>query len=130
MTKKKDELRILIVDDDEKSLRLLASKLWQLGFRDIIKCREGNQAVSLAKIHFPDLVFLDIMMPEMDGGEVKQLLNQNCKTKNIPIIFVSAIISRSEAKRMERLVGGDIIIAKPYSSEDLSDAINEALAED
>ncbi len=59
----KEDLKILIVDDNEKDLKLLELRLTQLGFRNIIKARDGQEALKLAWRHLPDLICLDLMMP-------------------------------------------------------------------
>jgi CheY-like chemotaxis protein len=59
----KEKLKILIVDDNAKDLKLLELKLMQLGFRNIIKARGGMEALKLALRHLPDLICLDLMMP-------------------------------------------------------------------
>ena len=123
----KEDLKILIVDDNEKDLKLLELKLMQLGFRNIIKARDGQEALKLALRHLPDLICLDLMMPGLDGGMVKERLKEDHKTKNIPTIVLSSIITKDEQKNMQYLKGGDIIIAKPYSSDELLEAIDKSL---
>ncbi len=123
----KEDLKILIVDDNEKDLKLLEIRLIQLGFRNIIKARGGMEALKLALRHLPDLICLDLMMPEMDGGMVKERLKEDHKTKNIPTIVLSSIITKDEQRSMQYLKGGDIIIAKPYSSDELLEAIDKSL---
>ena len=124
---KEKKTKILIVDDTEKDLKLLEIRLTQLGFRNIIKDRYGREALKLAWRHLPDLIFLDLMMPELDGGRVKGRLKEGHKTKNIPMIVLSSIITKDEQKSMQYLKGGEIIIAKPYSSDDLLEAIDKSL---
>ena len=123
----KEKLKILIVDDSEKDLKLLELQLIQLGFNNIIKAKDGQEALKLAWRHLPDLICLDLMMPGLDGGRVKERLKEDHKTKNIPTIVLSSIITKDEQKSMQYLKGGDIIIAKPYSSDELSEAIDKSL---
>ena len=123
----KEDLKILIVDDNEKDLKLLEIRLTQLGFRNIIKARDGQEALKLVLKHLPDLICLDLMMPGLDGGMVKERLKDDHKTKNIPTIVLSSIITKDEQKNMQYLRGGDIIIAKPYSSDELLEAIDQSL---
>jgi len=123
----KEDLKILIVDDNEKDLKLLEIRLTQLGFRNVIKAREGTEALKLAWRYLPDLILLDLMMPGLDGGRVKERLKEDHKTKNIPTIILTSVITRNEQKRIRRLAGGEIIIAKPYSSDELLEAIDKAL---
>jgi len=100
----------------------------QLGFRSIVKARGGMEGLELAMKHLPDLIFLDIIMPDVDGGKVEEKLNENPETKHIPVVFVSSIIDKDEEKRIGgRLGGGEIIIAKPYSSGEILKAIEKTL---
>ncbi len=125
MRKEKKALTILIVDDNEKNLILLESMLLQLGFRKILKARGGEEGIIMASGHLPDLIFLDIMMPDMSGGVVREYLINNPETKDIPTIFLTSIIKKSEQKDIGQLSGGNIIIAKPYSSKELSEVIEK-----
>ena len=127
MKKQKDKMKILIVDDNEKDLKLLESMLFQLGFEDTVKSRHGMEALELVKTQHPNLIFLDIIMPGIDGGAVKEALKEKPETKDIPTIFLSSIISKEEEKRIGRLAGGEIILAKPYSSEELQKVRDKAL---
>jgi CheY-like chemotaxis protein len=128
MTQEKEKIKILIVDDSERDLKLLESRVLQLGYQDVLKAREGTEALELARKHLPDLIFLDIIMPGLDGGAVKEVLKNDPKTKDIPTIFLSSIISKKEQKGIRGITGGgDTIIAKPPSLEELSAAINKAL---
>ena len=128
MSKTKEELKILIVDDDEMALKLLELKLMQLGFNNIFKESRSTEAFETAMKLLPDLIFLDIIMPGMDGGKVKKQLAENPWTEDIPVVFLSAIISKGEEKRLGgHLTGGGIIISKPYSSDEILNAIEKTL---
>ena len=128
MGKEKKELKILIADDDEKDRKLLELKLLQLDFPTVVRAADGMEALELARKHLPDLIFLDIIMPGADGGKVKEQLEENPETNDIPTIFISSIISKDEEKSLGGLAGGHIIIAKPFSSDELLKAIDKALA--
>lgn len=67
------------------------------------------------------------MMPEMTGGEVRELLLENPATREIPVIYISSIIKKEEQMSLEDFSGGQIIIAKPYYAEEISKAINFVL---
>ncbi len=127
MGKEKETLKILIVDDSEIDLEILQAQLEGLGFQNIIRCSDSRDANSLARQHRPDLILLDIMMPELTGGEVRELLMENPETREIPVIYISSIIKKKEQKSLESLSGGPIIIAKPYYAEEISKAINFVL---
>ena len=74
MENEKETLKILIIDDAEIDLDILESILNQLGFQNIIRASSGMEGVQLAEKHRPELVMSDIMMPGIDGGEVRESL--------------------------------------------------------
>ena len=127
MGKEKETLKILIVDDSEIDLEFLQAQLEGLGFQNIIRCGDSRDANRLARQHRPDLILLDIMMPELSGGEVRGLLSENPVTREIPVIYISSIIKKEEQKPLEDLSGDQIIIAKPYNAEEISKTINFVL---
>jgi DNA-binding response OmpR family regulator len=127
MAHNKKNLKILIVDDEENILKLLEAMLMKMGFQKIIKSKSSEEAIRLTKEDPPDLFFIDIMMPGMAGNEFRGLLKEKSATKNIPVIFISGIISKTEEKAMGgKLISGDIIIAKPFSIERIAEAIAES----
>ncbi len=108
---------ILIVDDRKENLELLNSFLTQQGYRTRIANGAKLALVSIrAKI--PDMILLDIEMPDMDGYEVSKILKEDPKTASIPIIFVSAH-SDVEAKIKAFRYGGVDYIAKPFANEEV-----------
>ncbi len=120
----KESMKILIVDDNEIDLELLEAILMKLGFQNIITSESGKEAIRLAEEHQPDLFFIDINMPGMTGGEFRGLLKQNPATKDIPVIFISGMISKEEEKELGgRFASGDFIIAKPFSGEKIAQVI-------
>ena len=124
----KKNFKIFIIDDDENVLRLLEAMLLKMGFHNIIKSKSSEEAIRLTKEGPPDLFFIDIMMPEMAGNEFRELLKEKSTTKNIPVIFISGIISEMEEKAMGgRLISGDIIVAKPFTIKRIAEAIAEIL---
>jgi CheY-like chemotaxis protein len=130
MGKTREEIKILIVDDNEKALRLLEANLFQLGFRTVIKENRGAEALETARTILPDLIFLDIIMPGMDGGNVKRRLAEDPMTRDIPVVFMSAILSKEEGRRRGgHLASGEIIISNPYSSGDVMKAIELTLGD-
>ncbi len=110
----KEELKILIVDDNEKDLKLLEIRLTQLGFRNVVKAMEGTEALELARKHLPDLIFLDFMMPGMDGltllKEVKNIFPQ------IMVIMITGYGGVKEAVEAIKL-GAIDFLEKPFSHE-------------
>jgi DNA-binding response OmpR family regulator len=119
--------RILIVDDERDALRILEKELAARGY-SIIAADNGNDALNLAKSEHPDLIVLDIWMPDMDGSEVAARLKEDLTTKDIPIIFLTCLFQkREEEEEQGRVVAGKVLMAKPYSISALSTRIRELL---
>lgn len=83
---------ILIADDEPEQVALLQSLLKDRGY-EVTLCSNGNEAVESAMLHHPDLIILDILMPLMDGTDAASILRQDERTKNIPIFFMTAMIT-------------------------------------
>lgn len=108
---------ILVVDDAPENLRILLNALSEEGYS--VRCaRTGNLAIAGSQITPPDLVLLDILMPQMDGFEVCQKLRQDIRTGNVPIIFLSALDDGSDKARAFAM-GGDDYIAKPFNIDEV-----------
>lgn len=120
---KKDE--VLIVDDDIITQNMLRTTLGKAGYR-VALASNGREAIRLANERLPGVIILDIMMPDIDGGEVAEILRKGAKTKDIPIIFLSILISKGEEK-----TGGkrDIVsfLSKPYNREMLLNEVRNYL---
>ena len=108
---------ILIVDDTPANLQLLGSLLGKEGYR-VAAAAGGSQALAIAARSVPDLVLLDIMMPEMDGFEVCANLKADPITAHIPVIFLSAKTSaRDKVRGFE--VGGEDYVTKPFDTREV-----------
>lgn len=116
---------ILVVDDEQDLLDLIEYNLRQEGF-DVLKAENGKDGIQMAKEHMPDLVLLDIMMPQMDGIEVCDRMREDSTLSHIPIIFLTA---RSDEKtEIEGLnKGADDFITKPISTSKLISRIKAVL---
>ena len=102
---------LLIVDDDKQN-RLLLTELFD-GQYKIIQAKNGMQALERARTHAPDLILLDVLMPEMDGMAVIRELKRDDATRHIPVIFVTALHSPADEERGLDLGAVDYI-AKPF----------------
>jgi len=123
---RKVKKRILVVDDDKAVLELAKIKLEQLEY-DVITATSGKDCLEIAEREKPDLILLDIIMPVLDGGETAHLLLENPETKDIPIIFLTSIISEQEEIGQLGKAGGHLFVAKPFNKERLLGAIKKAL---
>lgn len=113
-----DKKTVLIVDDEKDVLSVLEKALSTEGYC-VLRAENGNDAVMLARSKHPDLIILDIVMPGIGGGEVAAMLRENPMTKDIPIIFQTCIISKTEETVACSLIAGNMFIAKPYSAEEM-----------
>ena len=117
MTDSNAPANVLIVDDTADNLRLLTGILEQLGY-EVRPATSGAQALQAAEHAPPDLVLLDVTMPEMDGYEVCRRLKANPKLKDVPVIFLTALSDIADkVKAFE--VGGVDYITKPFHLEEV-----------
>ena len=108
---------ILVVDDTPDNVRLLSSVLTDNGYR-VCKALKGDMALTVCKNALPDLILLDVMMPGMDGYEVCKCLKQQESTRQIPVIFLSALHEvEDKVKAFE--AGGVDYISKPFQEAEV-----------
>lgn len=117
--------KILIVDDEEDVLNVLERRLSVAGY-SVFRTTNGKDAIITAKEKQPDLIILDIIMPGMDGADVANVLKNDPLTKNIPILFLTCLITPDE-ERTGNLISGSYFIAKPYNPEELLREIRKHL---
>jgi PAS domain S-box-containing protein len=116
---------ILVVDDTPDNLRLLSAMLTQLGY-EVRRVINGQTALKTAQAAPPDLILLDIMMPDMNGYEVCQRLKASPVTREIPVIFISALDEVLD-KVKAFAVGGVDYITKPFSEEEVFARVENSL---
>jgi CheY-like chemotaxis protein len=119
--------KILIVDDEENFTRLVKSNLERTGKYEVRIENKGVLGLIAAKEFSPDLILLDVMMPDMDGGDVCSQMENDREVKDIPIVFLTAIVSKEETRNYDEIIGGRPFIAKPVDIEDLIDIIEKNL---
>ena len=109
--------KILVVDDEPDALEVLGFKLREAGFTPIF-ATDGLKALAAVRAERPDLVVLDLMLPELDGLEVCKLMRRDQSTASIPVLMLTA-----KAAEMDRVVGlelgADDYVTKPYSPREL-----------
>ena len=123
-----DKKKILIVDDEKDALFILEKALAGRGY-SVVTANNGYDAIILAKSKRPDLIILDIAMPDIDGGEVSSRLKEDPRTTDIPVIFLTALVSKIEEKKKDHVLGSNVLIAKPYDIEELLTQIEMLLSE-
>lgn len=110
--------KILIVDDEPNILTLLESRLKSAGY-DVIKANNGKDALFLAYKEKPNLILLDIVMPGIDGSQVSEALKNNPVTSNIPVIFLTCLITKEEELKKKSCLDCNFFISKPFNSDEL-----------
>ncbi|MBM3846394.1 MAG: response regulator [Verrucomicrobia bacterium] len=120
--------RILIVDDESSLTRVVRLNLEGTGRFEVRVENHAVNALSAAKEFEPHLIVLDVMMPSMDGGDVKAQIRRNAKLKTTPIIFLTASVSPSEAGNGGFTSGGELFLGKPVSTEKLVEVIDQQIA--
>lgn len=121
----KESYKILVVDDRPDNVYYLQSRLQIENFQ-VITAFSGKEGIEKAKTLKPDLILLDIMMPEMDGYEVCKILTTDEETKDIPIILVTAKVDSKDVEQGLK-VGAFDYIKKPFDKIELVARINSAL---
>jgi CheY-like chemotaxis protein len=122
----KEEVRILIVDNDRDTTHLVKVLLERTGHYLVLEENDAARA-HLSALNFrPDLILLDIVMPETDGGEVAARIQADPQLESTPIIFLTALVTRAEAKSGLNIQGHPFL-AKPVNIPELINAIEEHL---
>jgi PleD family two-component response regulator len=116
---------LLLVDDTPNNLRLLSAMLTEQGY-EVRRVVNGQMALKTARANPPDLILLDIKMPDMNGYEVCQRLKMDPDTQEIPVIFISALDEVLD-KVKAFAVGGVDYITKPFSEEEVFSRVENIL---
>lgn len=117
--------KILVVDDEPDILESVKMRLEANGY-EVATARSGSEGIKKAQAELPDLIVLDILMPDIDGGIVAEELKNKPATKDIPIIFLTCIVKEEEAQNRSS-IGGNVFVAKPFKPEELLDKIRGIL---
>jgi len=118
--------RILVAEDDRDIRELVAFSLRGLGGFDVTQAADGAEAVVRATTEHPDLILMDVRMPKMTGYEACRKLKENERTKDIPVIFLSAKGQESEIQQ-GLTVGAVEYILKPFAPDELVNRVRSAL---
>src|SRR5436305_8858228 len=121
--RQRPDARLLVVEDDPNILELLSASLRYAGF-DVVTAAAGTEAVQAAQRHRPDLIVLDVMLPDMDGFDVIRRLRGG--GARIPVVFLTAR-DATEDKIRGLTLGGDDYVTKPFSLEELTARIRAVL---
>jgi CheY-like chemotaxis protein len=116
--------KVLIVDDESGFTKLVKLTLERSGNYKVLEQNDGSQAWLTARDFKPDIIFLDVVMPKADGGEVAQQIRSDPSLEHVPVIFLTAIVSQRESHHE---FGGFPFLAKPVSIETIKQTIAEHL---
>jgi CheY-like chemotaxis protein len=116
--------KVLIVDDEAGFTKLVKLTLERSGNYRVLEQNDGSQAWLTARDFRPDIIFLDVVMPKADGGEVAQQIRSDPLLEKVPVIFLTAIVSQRESHHE---FGGFPFLAKPVSIDTLKKTIAEHL---
>jgi len=105
--------RILVVEDNERNLKLIRDVLQFAGY-EIVEASSGEQGVALAQDCEPDLVLMDLQLPQMDGTEALRILRESPRTRDVPVVAVTAFAMREDRERAFG-AGFDGYLEKPIS---------------
>ncbi|MBI2919156.1 MAG: response regulator [Chloroflexi bacterium] len=117
--------KVLIADDEAPIVNLLRATLGEDRYH-LLVARDGDEALAIARREKPDLVFLDILMPKVDGFKVCQALKADPATAHIRIVMLTALAQESDRQKATN-VGADDYLTKPFSPTELLEKVEEIL---
>ena len=120
--------KVLIVEDNELNMKLFHDLLEAHGI-ETIQTRDGRQAFGLAKAHKPDLIIMDIQLPEVSGLDITKMMKEDPDLKTIPVIAVTAFAMKDDEKKILE-AGCEAYISKPISIAPFLQTVKQFLGED
>ena len=117
---------VLVCDDQQENLDLVVASLRPLGY-EVLQALNGPTAIALARLHQPDVLLLDVMMPEMDGFEVCRRLKADADTQLLPVVFITGLDSR-EARLRGLDAGATEFLSKPFDLTELEVRVRNLVA--
>ncbi|MBI4227273.1 MAG: response regulator [Candidatus Omnitrophica bacterium] len=109
--------RILVVDDEPMVVRMVSDRLRMEGY-DVLVAMDGQEGLAKAQTEAPDLIILDLMLPNLNGYSVCSVLKRDPRYQKIPIVIFTAKIDESE-EEMKLLSGADAFVRKPFKASEL-----------
>ena len=111
--------RILVVDDEVALTRMVQMNLERAGDYEVMTVNQGSEVLNAAREFRPDMIFLDVMMPDKSGDEVAEELREDPALSKVPFAFMTAIVTKDETDAMGTNIGGNEFLAKPVKTEEL-----------
>lgn len=119
--------RILVVDDEDRFAKFVKTALERTGAYEVWTETEPKQALKTALAFRPDLIFMDVAMPEIDGGSVAAQFSEKPALQGVPVIFLTGAAFHDEVNEGGGMIGGREFLAKPVSIGDLTSAVERHL---
>lgn len=117
--------RILIIDDEPSITRTMKVNLERSGYCEVCAENHADRALETARRFQPDLIFLDVMMPKLDGGHLAAQFRSDEEFTKVPVVFLTALVSPDETTANGSMIAGHFFIAKPASLAALTKCIEE-----
>ena len=117
--------RILVIDDEPGITRTMKVNLERSGAYSVCTENHAGRALETACHFHPDIIFLDVMMPEIDGGHLAAQIKSDPELKSVPVVFLTALVSPEETTDNGAMIGGHFFIAKPANLAALTDCIEK-----
>ena len=118
--------RVLVIDDDDSIREVAQVSLQVIGGWEVLTASSAADGLAIAGSEHPDVILLDVMMPEMDGPATLKQLQSDPATQDIPVLFLTAKTQATERHRLSSL-GPRAVLTKPFDPMRLSDDLNAAL---
>lgn len=119
--------KILIIDDEKEFCAMIKEEIEVITSFTVDCCSNAMRALDRVKATKPDLILLDVMMPGLTGPEIASQLKSSEETKNIPIVFLTAVLEEEEAEKEKHLIGGERFLGKPVRIEELLYVVNKLI---
>ena len=117
--------KILLVDDEVGLTKLIKLNLEGTGQYIVQVENLGTAALEVARAFRPDMIFLDVVMPDIEGSEVAALLRQDPLLSKVPVVFLTATVMADEVDQRDGMIGGQTFLAKPASIEQIIECIKK-----
>ncbi len=119
--------KVLFIDDETDFLFFVKLNLDKTGRFLVYTADDPQEGIKIAKKERPDIIFLDICMPQMSGGSVAELLSEDRGTSGIPVVFLTALVKQDEIESAGGSIGARDYLAKPVLVEDIIAKIDSVL---
>ena len=119
--------KILIIDDEEDFAQMLKLNLEEQGEYEVVVENQAINALAKTLEYQPELIFLDIIMPDMEGPDVLNQIRRHDQIKDTPVVFLTATVRKEEVEAEGGMIGGHPFLAKPSTIEELIQCIEETI---